>query len=177
MMWPVNTDIYIHLLDYHKFWAYIFTMFHSGLRKILDTRKFWHIFKRGRSIDIWHFTNSGHFKDQSFYVNGRYWKRFWFLWTLIFNQCAKRFSIWKNVVRWIEILLKNQESCIINGGITTKCFRWEGGTRQRDPISAYLFILVFEVVFAVIKSNQNIDKLRIFDYDFLHTAYASDITF
>ena len=82
----------------------------------------------------------------------------------------------KNLVRWIEILLKNQESCIINRGITTKCLKW-GGTRHGDPISAYLFISLVEVVFAVIKSNQNIDKLRIFDYDFLHTAYASDITF
>ena len=89
----------------------------------------------------------------------------------------KAFQFEKNLVRWIEILLKNQESCIINGGITTKCFKREGDTRHGDPISAYLFISLLEVVFAVIKSNQNIDKLRIFDDNFLHTAYASDITF
>ena len=68
----------------------------------------------------------------------------------------------KNVVRWIKILLKNQESCIINGGITTKYFKLETGIRQGDPISTYLLILVLESVFAVIKSNQNIDKPRIF---------------
>ena len=33
---------------------------------------------------------------------------------------------------------------------------------QQDPISTYLLILVSEVVFSVIKSTQNVDKLRIF---------------
>ena len=67
--------------------------------------------------------------------------------------------------------------CIINGQITMKYFKLERGTRQGDRISAYLFILVLEVVFAVIKSNQNIDKLRIFEHDFLYTAYADDTIF
>ena len=40
----------------------------------------------------------------------------------------KTFGFEKNLVRWIKILLKNQESCIINGGITTKYFRLERGT-------------------------------------------------
>ena len=89
----------------------------------------------------------------------------------------KTFGLEKTLVRWITILLKNQESCIINGGITTKFFKLERGTRQGDPISACLFLLVLEVVFAVIRSNQNIGKLRIFDHDFLYTAYAYDTTF
>ena len=67
--------------------------------------------------------------------------------------------------------------CIINGQITMKYFKLERGTRQGDRISAYLFTLVLEVVFAVIKSNQNIDKLRIFEHDFLYTAYADDTIF
>ena len=38
------------------------------------------------------------------------------------------------------------------------------------------FFLVSKVAFTVIKSNQNIDKLRIFEYGFLYTAYANDTT-
>ena len=72
---------------------------------------------------------------------------------------------------------KNQESCIINGGITTNYFKLERGARQGDPIPAYLFILLLQVVFTVIKSNQNIDKLRIFEHEFLYTAYVDDPTF
>ena len=36
---------------------------------------------------------------------------------------------------------------------------------------------MLEVVLAVIKSNQNIDKLRKFEQDFLYTAYVDDIVF
>jgi len=44
---------------------------------------------------------------------------------------------------WIKTLLKNQESCIINGGKTTRYFKVERGTRQGDPISAYTFLRNF----------------------------------
>ena len=36
---------------------------------------------------------------------------------------------------------------------------------------------MLEVVFEVIKSNQNIDKLRIFEHCVLYTAYADSTTF
>ena len=89
----------------------------------------------------------------------------------------KTFGFEKNLVRWIQILLKNQESCIINGGITIKYFKLERSSHEGDLISAYVFILVLKVVFTVIKSNQNIDKLRIFEHDFMYTTYADDTTF
>ena len=66
---------------------------------------------------------------------------------------------------------------IVNEVIITKYFKLVRGTSQGDPISAYLFFLVLEVAFALINSNQNFDKLRIFENDFLYTAYADDTTF
>ena len=36
------------------------------------------------------------------------------------------------------MLFKCQESCIINGGNTTKYFKLQKGARQGDPVSAYL---------------------------------------
>ena len=66
----------------------------------------------------------------------------------------EKYGLKKNFLRWIETLLNNQESCIINRGITTHYFKLKKGTHQDDLISAYLFILVLEAVFCVIKSNK-----------------------
>ena len=69
------------------------------------------------------------------------------------------------------------ESCVINGGKTTPYFKLERGTRQGDPISAYLFILALEVVFSLIKANPDIEGLQFFSHTFLYSAYADDTTF
>ena len=77
----------------------------------------------------------------------------------------------------IKTLLNNHESYIINGGFTKKYFKLDKGTRQGDPISVYLFILVLEIVFNLIKQNKDIHGLSFFDHTFLHSAYADDTTF
>ena len=61
------------------------------------------------------------------------------------------------LIEWIKVLLNNQESCVINAGETSKYFKLERGTRQDDPISAYLFVIVLEVVFRIIKETSNIE--------------------
>ena len=62
-------------------------------------------------------------------------------------------------------------------GKTTRYFKLERSTRQGDPISAYLFILVLVIAFVLIKTNNNIEGLNIFNHNFLYTAYADDTTF
>ena len=51
------------------------------------------------------------------------------------------------------------------------------GTSQGNPISGYLFILVLAGVFCVIKSNKNINGLKIFNHKFRYTAYVDNTTF
>ena len=53
----------------------------------------------------------------------------------------KKFSFGKNFILWIKVLLNNQQPCVINCGFATPYFNLDKGTRQSDPISAYLFIL------------------------------------
>ena len=79
-------------------------------------------------------------------------------------------------MEWIKILLKSQESCFINGGHTTKYSRLERGATQGDPISAYLFILVLEMLFIFIKFNKNIDEINYFNHEYLYTANADNTT-
>ena len=44
-------------------------------------------------------------------------------------------------LKWIHILIKNQESCVVNVGIISKFFSLLKGARQGEPISVFLFIL------------------------------------
>ena len=74
----------------------------------------------------------------------------------------KKYSFGDNFIDWIKILLNNQESCVINGGNTTKYFKLERGARQGDPISAYLFILALEIFFIMIKTKQKYTWLEHF---------------
>ena len=67
--------------------------------------------------------------------------------------------------------------CILNCRKTTHYFKLERGTHQEDPILAYLFILVLETAFILIKTNNNIEGLNIFNHNFLCTAYADDTNF
>ena len=83
----------------------------------------------------------------------------------------KNFGLGNGFRKWIQILLKNPESCVINGG------KLERGTRQGDPILTYLFIIALEVVFSLIKTNPDIEGLQFFSYTFLYSAYADDTTF
>ena len=96
---------------------------------------------------------------------------------LFLITALKKLGFGETFIKWIQILLRNQESCIINGETTTKYFKLQKGTRQGDPISAYLFILVLEIAFIFIKENKNIKGINIFDNIFLYSAYADDTTF
>ena len=65
----------------------------------------------------------------------------------------------------------------MNGGTTTKYFPLKRGARQGNPIAAYLFIIVLEIFFIMVREDPNINKINIFDKNFLLTAYADDTIF
>ena len=80
-------------------------------------------------------------------------------------------------IDWIKVLLKDQESCVVNDGTATTYFKLQRGARQGDPISAYLFIIALEVLFVLIKKNARIKPMEILNETFLYSAYADDATF
>ena len=75
------------------------------------------------------------------------------------------------------MLLECQESCIINGGKTTKYFELQKGAQQGDPISAYLFIFCLEIFFILIKAKKRVTGINIFEHLYLYSDYADDTTF
>ena len=89
----------------------------------------------------------------------------------------KKIGFGDNFITWIKILLNDQQSCVLNGGLTTQYLKLERGARQGDPISAYLFIIALEVLFVLIKNKGNIKGIDLYDHSFLFTAYADDSTF
>ena len=78
---------------------------------------------------------------------------------------------------WIKVLHKKQESCVMNGGVSTVFFPLNRGSRQGDPISAYMFIIVMETFFTMVRNNPNISGLDILGFNYLLTSYADDTTF
>ena len=89
----------------------------------------------------------------------------------------EKFGFGCDFIDWIKILINKQESCVINNGKTTTYFNLERGARQGDPISAYLFILVLEFLLLLAKSCSNICGIKLFQHEYLYTAYADDTTF
>ena len=64
--------------------------------------------------------------------------------------------------RWME-----QLGAGFSNTLTTMYFKLDKGARQSDPISAYLFILVLEIMFNLIKQNKDLHGLTFFDHTFL----------
>ena len=96
----------------------------------------------------------------------------WFL-----LQILRKFGLGIDFVSWIKTILKNQESCVINGRKTTKYFKLERGARQGDPVPAYLVILVLKIFFLFVKNNPKVKGLKIFRQEYLYTAYGDDPIF
>ena len=77
----------------------------------------------------------------------------------------EKYGFGRNFISWVKILLKNQESCVLKGGTTTKYFLLGRSTYQGHPISTYLSILTLQI-----------KGLAVFNHCYLYSAYAYDTT-
>ena len=65
-------------------------------------------------------------------------------------------------------------SAVTNSGHVSEYFSLGRGVRQGDPLSSYLFILVLELLNAVIKNDPEITGVKINDSEYLLSQYADD---
>ena len=89
----------------------------------------------------------------------------------------EKFGFGPNFIHWIRTLYNGAESCVMNNGHSTGYFPLERGTRQGDPISAYLFILALEILFLQVRQNIDIQGITIDDHEIKISAYADDAKF
>ena len=75
------------------------------------------------------------------------------------------------------MLLECKESCIINGGNTTKYFKLQKGALQGNLVSTYLFILCLEIMFILIKATKRVKGINIFEHTYLYSVYTEDTSF
>ena len=57
--------------------------------------------------------------------------------TILFLAVLQKQGFGERFLKCIQILIKNQKSCVVNGSITTKFFSLDKGVCQGNPISAF----------------------------------------
>ena len=72
------------------------------------------------------------------------------------------------------MLSNKNESCVLNGGVTSKYFNLEREARQVDHIAAYLFLISLDVFFIMLRADECVKRIDIVDYTFLFSAYADE---
>ena len=87
------------------------------------------------------------------------------------------FGFGPEFIQRVKTFLKGFKSCVLNNGHSTGYFPLERGTRQGDPLSAYLFILCLETLFIQIRNNDNIRGIRVGGHEMKLSAYADDADF
>ena len=76
----------------------------------------------------------------------------------------EKFGFGPEFIQWVKTLLKNGQICVMNNGKSIGYFNLERGTRQGDPLSAYLFILALKVLFLRVRSSDNIEGIGIDEF-------------
>ena len=81
-----------------------------------------------------------------------------------------------SIQKWIRTLYCDIESCIINNGWMSDCFKIERGVRQGCPLSPYLFVPSVEVLANAIRRDPSIKGISISQNEIKLSQYADDTT-
>ena len=53
---------------------------------------------------------------------------------------VEKYGFKEDLTKWIQILIQNQEFCVINGGTTTNYFKFEGGNLDKVIPSQHIYL-------------------------------------
>jgi hypothetical protein len=77
---------------------------------------------------------------------------------------------------WVKLIYNNTEACVTNNGFSSPIFRLERGVRQGCPLSAYLFIMVVELLSHNIRKDNTIKGIKIGNKETKIAQMADDTT-
>ena len=88
----------------------------------------------------------------------------------------KKFGFSDDCIQWIKTFLFDASSCVMNFNFSTGYFKIDRGTRQGDPLSAYIFISCLEIFFIQVRSDTSIRGFKYNGIDIKLMAFADDTT-
>ena len=92
----------------------------------------------------------------------------------IIDEALEKFNIGKKFREWVKCVYNNITSCVTNCGFSSKDFKITRGVRQGCPLSAYLFIVVAEILAIRIRENRNIQGIQVGDSEIKVVQMADD---
>lgn len=92
------------------------------------------------------------------------------------EKTLQHYGFGPSIQKWIKTLYNDIESCVINNGWTSDCFKIERGVRQGCPLSPYLFVLSVEVLASAIRRDPNIKGVSVGQKEIKLSQYADDTT-
>jgi exonuclease III len=79
-------------------------------------------------------------------------------------------------IKWVQVLYKNTNSCVLNNGHKTGSFNLRRGVHQGCPLSALLFIIMVQVLQHMLVSRNDISGLMVGDKEIKILQMADDTT-
>ena len=96
-------------------------------------------------------------------------------WDVIY-KALNLFNIGPAFIKWVHTIYNESEACVTNNGYSSPFFKLSRGVRQGCPLSAYLFIVVVELLAHKIRTSNDIKGITIGNTEIKLVQMADDTT-